>query len=105
MVTNCLGNGYYTIALISNLEIDGGLNMEHQVHSLKIYPVYFEGIIDGSKLFEIRKNDRNFQVGDVVLLKEYNPDSKEYTGRKAIRQITYITDYAQQSGYVVFSIR
>lgn len=39
------------------------------LHELKTYPKYFQETIEGNKLFEIRKNDRNFQVGDVLLLK------------------------------------
>ena len=39
-------------------------------HELKTYPKYFQETIEGNKPFEIRKNDRNFQVGDVLILKE-----------------------------------
>lgn len=37
------------------------------LHELKIYPKYFQETIEGNKPFEIRKNDRHFQVGDVLL--------------------------------------
>ena len=49
------------------------------LHELKTYPKYFQETIEGNKLFEIRKNDRNFKVGDVLLLKEW--DNIKYTGR------------------------
>lgn len=42
-------------------------------HDLKIWPQYYCRIIDGSKTFEVRKNDRGFQPGDTVVLKEYDP--------------------------------
>lgn len=75
-----------------------------KLHRLKIQPKYFEAVCDGKKRFEIRKNDRNFQVGDSLLLEEYNPETQEYTGRVVERKITYITNYAQQENYVVMAI-
>ncbi|HAS6270590.1 TPA: DUF3850 domain-containing protein [Vibrio vulnificus] len=66
-------------------------------HQLKIKPEHLEAIIAGDKTFEIRKNDRDFKVGDRVTLIE--TDGKRYL---TIR-IKYITDYAQQDSYVVFS--
>ncbi|MCX7610250.1 MAG: DUF3850 domain-containing protein [Ignavibacterium sp.] len=38
------------------------------VHKLKIYPEFFKEVCSGKKTFEIRKNDRGFQVGDILLL-------------------------------------
>lgn len=49
-------------------------------HELKTYPKYFQETIEGNKPFEIRKNDRNFQVGDVLILKEW--DNIKYSGRE-----------------------
>ncbi|MEX1447730.1 ASCH/PUA domain-containing protein [Enterococcus sp. C76] len=72
-------------------------------HELKILPVYFEAVANGRKQFEIRKNDRDFQVGDQLILKEWNKDG--FTGRSYQAEITYITDYMQKNGYVVLSIR
>ena len=43
-------------------------------HDLKIWPTHYSRVRDGSKTFEIRKNDRSFQKGDQVLLKRWNPD-------------------------------
>lgn len=42
-------------------------------HELKIWPQYYCRVEDGSKTFEVRKNDRNFQMGDSVILKEWDP--------------------------------
>lgn len=66
-------------------------------HSLKILPEYFNVVVSGDKTFEIRKNDRDFQVGDKLILKEYEND--KYTGRIIKKEITYILD--DNSGYVL----
>lgn len=42
------------------------------VHELKIAPEYFNDVRTGSKIFEIRKNDSNFKVGNQSFLKEWN---------------------------------
>lgn len=41
-------------------------------HDLKILSPYFIAVEDGSKPFEVRRNDRNYQVGDTLLLREGN---------------------------------
>ena len=41
-------------------------------HALKTWPVYFKAVKEGSKTFEVRKDDRKFHVGDKVLLQEYD---------------------------------
>lgn len=40
---------------------------EIKEHRVKIFPSYFEAQVNNSKNFEIRKNDRNYQVGDLLL--------------------------------------
>ena len=42
-------------------------------HKLKIHPQHLERVIAGTKTFEIRKNDRVFQKGDLITLHEYDP--------------------------------
>lgn len=58
------------------------------IHELKILPEYFEDILSGEKTFEIRKNDRTYNKGDMLALNEYTQDG--YTGRYAMVEITYI---------------
>ena len=43
-------------------------------HELKIWPQYYQAVKDGTKTFEVRKNDRGFQKGDIVELREYDPE-------------------------------
>lgn len=44
------------------------------IHELKIWPQYYCRVADGSKTFEIINNDRGFQFGDTVILKEFDPN-------------------------------
>ena len=48
-------------------------------HELKIYPQYYCRVADGSKTFEVRKNDRGFQPGDFVILREFDPTRQYVT--------------------------
>ena len=59
-------------------------------HELKSWPLFFEETLLGVKNFEFRLNDRNYHVGDFLLLKEWNSKMEQYTGRKVTRRITYI---------------
>lgn len=61
--------------------------------NLRILPEYFEAQLNGDKKFEIRKNDRDFKVGQYLNLREWSK-ANGYTGRSVIVKITYITDYA-----------
>lgn len=72
-------------------------------HELKSHPKYFQASWRGSKPFEIRENDRDFKVMDDVVLKEWDPDTKEYTGREIKGWINYVTDFNQVGKFVVFS--
>lgn len=44
-------------------------------------------------------------VGDKLVLKEYDPKAKEFTGQSFITEITFITDYQQKDGYVVLGTK
>ncbi|KAA8811534.1 DUF3850 domain-containing protein [Lactobacillus crispatus] len=78
---------------------------EIKEHRVKILPSYFEAQVNNSKNFEIRKNDRNYQVGDLLLLEEYNPTTANYTGREVHCLITYKTTFKQVPGYVVLGTK
>ncbi|HHH7538959.1 TPA: DUF3850 domain-containing protein, partial [Listeria monocytogenes] len=50
------------------------------VHNLKINSEYFLPVKEDLKSFEIRKNDRDFHVGDLVILNEFSPEKNIYSG-------------------------
>lgn len=75
-------------------------------HELKILPKWFMDVALWKKDFEIRKNDREFEVGDILHLKEWN--GTEYTGRGIRRRIKYIYhgtgEYGLQEGYCILGL-
>jgi len=66
-------------------------------HELKIWPQYFNRVLDGSKTFEVRKNDRGFQFGDSVILKEWDPTEDEFDEESPGGM--YLGSYTQARGY------
>ncbi|WP_273767336.1 ASCH/PUA domain-containing protein [Aeromonas hydrophila] len=71
-------------------------------HELKIRPEYLSAVHSGEKTFEIRNNaDRNFQVGDTLLIKAWDG---EFTGDFVEKVVSYITDFEQKPGYVVLGL-
>lgn len=51
-------------------------------HELKCWPEHFAEIVAGRKRFELRLHDRQYAVGDVLELQEFNPSAATFTGRK-----------------------
>ena len=96
-------------------------------HDLKTLPVYFDAVLRGDKTFEVRKNDRDFQTGDTLVLKEWDPDARgpetvssgglpqaprmpgAYTGREIMATASYILhdtwgQFGLERGYVVIGL-
>lgn len=69
------------------------------LHELKSQPQFFSEIKNGYKTHDLRLRDRDYAVGDIVWLREWNPETGEYTGRELIRTITYITDVDSPCAY------
>ena len=84
------------------------------IHSVKCYPEFFSSLKDGTKTFEVRKNDRPYAVGDFLAVNEYasfdpyedvreelierfdRSDGKgRYSGDCLLFRITYILDDPQ----------
>jgi ribosomal protein S17 len=56
----------------------------------KVWPEYFEAILKGEKTFELRLADFKCQKGDILVLREWDPKKKDYTGRVIKKKITYV---------------
>lgn len=91
------------------------------IHQIKCWTEYFDALIDGTKTFEVRKDDRGYQVGDTLLLQEWGTvpyllhadhltgvaERDDYTGRICIRRVTYVLrgrQFGIENGYVVMGL-
>ena len=59
-------------------------------HDLKCWPEYFQAVKSGIKPFELRKDDRGYAVGDVLHLREFDPDTALYTGDEIDKTVIYV---------------
>lgn len=79
----------------------------HVVHRVKVWTTFFDRLVDGSKPWEVRKNDRHYRVGDVLDLQEWNPSKEEYTGRSVQRVIVDVFAGGQfgiEEGHVLLGL-
>lgn len=60
-------------------------------HELKTWPQYWLAVKSGKKTFELRENDRDYQVGDLLFLACFNPATDQYERRGLIKcEVTYL---------------
>ncbi len=64
--------------------------MKNKIIEKKVWPKYFEAILSGKKKYELRLNDFAVNEGDALLLKEWDPKTKQYTGREIQKMVTYV---------------
>ena len=90
-----------------------------KIHKLKIKEEYYKAIIDGEKTFELRKNDRDYQVGDLIQFTDARFAPKNYSDDMAEKyypqpsetlfKITYILkdvqDYGLDKEYCILGIK
>jgi hypothetical protein len=81
-----------------------------RTHRLKTWPGPFQAVLDGRKRFEVRKDDRGFDVGDELFLREWEPDGTftgYYTDRSVLVRVTYLLEgerWGIERGFVVMGI-
>ena len=76
-------------------------------HELKTWPEYFRPVARGEKNFEVRRNDRDFQVGDVLTLRKFNPKIGVYTSAECDKSVTFILHgkgFGVAEGYCVLAL-
>lgn len=81
----------------------------------KILNEYFEKVLSGEKKFEIRLADWECNIGDTLVLREWDKESKSYTGRSLTKEISNIVktkdlnlfkpEEVEEYGYQVLSLR
>lgn len=59
----------------------------------KILPEYFDPIMKGMKKYELRLSDWECMEGDILVLREWNSITKEYTGRQIEKKVTYVAKF------------
>lgn len=59
----------------------------------KVWPKWFDDVASGKKKYELRLNDFDVEAGDILVLEEWDPETKEYTGRSVEREVTYAADF------------
>lgn len=60
------------------------------VHELKTWTEFLDDVLDEKKTFEIRVNDRDFAVGDMLWLRGWDRAANAYTGKSARVLVTYL---------------
>lgn len=81
----------------------------------KIWPEYFEKVKKGIKTFEVRLADWECNEGDILVLREWNPEIKKYTGRQIEKKVVCVVrtkdcnfwteDEVQEYGYQIIGIK
>jgi len=56
----------------------------------KVWPKYFAKILSGKKNFEIRLANWKCKQGDILILQEWNPKTKKYTGRNILKKVSCV---------------
>jgi hypothetical protein len=85
------------------------------LHEVKSWTKWFPAIIAGDRTADIRRDDRGYAIGDTLMLKEWCPIKRIYTGRFAMAGITHIirngftpcaeSPHCLSDGFAVLSIK
>ena len=85
-------------------------------HDLKTWPEFYKDVETGAKRFELRKNDRDFKVGDTLVLREWDPakltvlpaEPGDYTGKAVRVKVTYMISgpkFGLEAGHCILGFK
>lgn len=76
-------------------------------HSVKATVAWFPHYLDGSKPFSVRRNDRDYQAGDLLSVYEWEPVTSTETGRWALFRIAAVWDSlpALDAGHCILTLK
>lgn len=76
-------------------------------HVLKCWPAAYDATEAGTKLFEYRFDDRDYEMGDQLALLRWDPHLQLYTGRGTVMDVTYILRgrHGVPDGYCVMGLK
>lgn len=76
-------------------------------HMLKTWPEFFRAVKSGAKCFEVRRHDRDYRVGDTLILQEYDPNNDHLSGDSITLEVVYLLPGGQlgvEAGYCVMGL-
>jgi hypothetical protein len=88
-------------------------NQSAAIHVLKTWPEYFDAVVSGVKTFEVRRDDRGYREGDVLILQRWEPERQAYstdaTGHPEImsKRVSYVLrggQFGVEQGFVVMGL-
>ena len=81
----------------------------------KTWTEAFEKILSGEKTFDARLANFDCKPGDILVLEEWDPKTKKYTGRKITKQISYVGKFSldsfgqrelvEKNGFYIFGLK
>lgn len=81
----CTAVSVYLVFRKDKKEIGTGITIRK-----KVWPEYFRAVLDGKKNFEVRLADFDCQPGDILVLCEWDPETKQYSGREIRKLVKYV---------------
>lgn len=102
----CRETYYYRLGVERGLQESKKIDIEpnikeiiNQCHEIKVWPPYFQQTADGNKTWELRVDDRDYHVGDILVMKEWVPAITSYTGRVIEARVTYIVKSSEETKF------
>lgn len=77
-----------------------------KVHNVKLWSEYFDAVLSGAKPFEVRKNDRDYRTGDLLVLWDWDRKKRRATGSRFVAKVGYLLpgSFGLKKGYCVFGL-